>query len=107
MYRKQNDNKQIVFISGGITDNPTYVHDFWKAELYLKEKGYIVLNPTSLPLGMDYEHYMHIDLAMIDCADILYVLKSWTNSSGSQREIEHAKKLKIKIIYEGEEEHEI
>lgn len=97
------NRKEVVFISGGITNNPTYVEDFNNAEIYLKSKGYVVLNPTILTLGLDYVHYLHIDFAMIDCADIIYVLKSGTNSYGSKLEVAHAKRLKIKIIYEGEE----
>ena len=88
----------IVFISGKISGNPNYKEQFYKAEMELTEQGYIVLNPTALPVAMPYEKLMSICFCMIDQADGVYFLDGWKNSPGSLREYAYAR-LKHKAIF--------
>lgn len=96
----------IVYIAGKITGESNYKARFDAAERVLKEKGHIVLNPTSLPVDMDYEDHMKIDLVMVEIADAVYFLKNWKDIPGAQAEHERAKQLKKRIIYESKEDKE-
>ncbi len=82
--------KTVVYIAGKITGEAGYAAKFADAEMVLQECGYIVLNPTALPLGLDYEDYMAIDFAMIEVADMIVMLRGWQSSPGAQRERDHA-----------------
>ena len=91
----------IVYISGKITGDPDYVRKFADAELLLRAKGYNVVNPCDLGYQfMSYEQFMHVDFALIDVSDAIYLLKDWSGSSGARREKEYAEKIGKKIMYE-------
>ncbi len=79
-----------VYIAGKINGNPTFREDFQQQEDKLLSQGYAVLNPAKLPDNLGYEDYMHICLAMIDVADIVFLLPNWRNSPGATREYEYA-----------------
>lgn len=90
----------IIFISGPITNNPTYREQFAEAETRLTEQGHIILNPAVFPEGMPYESYMVICFAMIGVSDAIYQLRGWDESSGAIRERSRATMLGIKVIEE-------
>lgn len=81
------EKKQISYIAGQITNDPDYKEKFDYAERELKEHGFVVLNPTILPLGMEYEQYMDITHEMLKCADTLFLLTGWDHSPGAKREL--------------------
>lgn len=89
----------IIFLSGPITGNKAYKRQFKTAEEELIAQGHAVLNPATLPEGMEYEHYMHICISMIDVCDAVYQLRGWQKSLGAQREYGYALG-KDKIILE-------
>ena len=89
-----------VYISGQITGNRFYKLQFRLAEIKLKLKGYEPINPARVIAVLDYEDYMHIDFAMIDVCDSVYMLRNWKKSKGAKRELEYAKKIYKRIIYE-------
>lgn len=91
----------ILYIAGPITsDMDGYKQKFNAAEFYLSEcKNHIVLNPAVHPLGMDYENYLKIDMAMLDCADGIVMLRGWKNSPGAKRELKYAMAFGKKIFY--------
>ena len=91
-------DKEVAYISGAITHDPNYIQKFADAEMVLKHIGYVVLNPTILPLGLTYEEYMAIDLRMVEAADTLVMLPDWRWSPGAAREHDHASKLLKRII---------
>ena len=78
--------KKVIFISGPITGQPDYAGDFNRMETQLIARGYIALNPASLPLGMSEGQYMRICLAMIDTADAVILLHDWRSSKGASLE---------------------
>lgn len=89
-----------IYISGGITGKYDYKKQFDETEIKLKNMRHTVLNPTSVPLGLEYDDYMHIAYAMIDVADSIYMLKGWTKSKGANLEHEYALKQGKMMLYE-------
>ena len=90
----------IIYIAGRITGDPNYKVKFDKAAKRLSAKGHVVLTPSMLPLGLDYDDYMHIDFAMIDVADTVYFLKDYKQSNGAMKEWAYAILVNKEIMYE-------
>ena len=91
----------IVYLSGKITGDSNFQKKFAAVELSLRAKGYAVINPCDLCYPfLSYEQFMHVDFALIDVCDAVYMLKDWTGSSGARREKEYAEKQGKKIMYE-------
>ena len=67
--------------------------------IYITGKGYNVINPCKISEYefLSYEQYLHIDFALIDCADALFMLPDWKNSKGAIREWHYAQ-AKVKTI---------
>ena len=83
--------KQKVFISGPISHRlGTYKADFDVAVEAVEAAGFIPLNPAVLPLGMEYEDYMKITLAMLQTADMVLLLDGWKDSDGAMLESQYA-----------------
>lgn len=82
--------KQKIYIAGKIKGNPNFKEDFATARRKLEEQGYIVLDPSLLPAGMEYEDYMTICYAMIDTAKQIKLLHNWKDSPGANREKKYA-----------------
>lgn len=49
----------------------------------IEAQGHIVLNPATLPEGMEPKDYMRICFAMIDVADEVWLLPRWAASEGA------------------------
>ena len=80
-----------IYISGAISGADNYEERFRKAEEYLTEKGWEVLNPTGIKVdNLTYEQYMELDLKLLDYADAIYMLEGWENSKGANREYGYA-----------------
>ena len=97
-----NNNKHYtVYISGPITGVENYLFNFNKAEEYLKDLGYQVINPARfnavLP-ELDYEQYMKVDFALLDLCDSIYMLDGWRDSKGANREYGYALGKGLKFI---------
>lgn len=68
-------------------------------------QGYNVINPCDISLYEDfltYEQFLHIDYALIDCVDAIYMLKDWNDSNGARLELNYAKGKGKEILYEKE-----
>ena len=93
-----------VYISGQITDNDDYMEQFERAQAELEGKGYKVLNPAAtcatLPPGTKYEEFMSIAFKLLDMADAIYMLQTWTNSKGANRKYGYALGKNKEIMYE-------
>ncbi|TNL09061.1 nucleoside 2-deoxyribosyltransferase [Kosakonia cowanii] len=74
---------------------------FHAAESNLREHGNVVLNPATLPDGLSQVQYMDICLAMLRCADAVYMLAGWENSAGARAEHALAEKLELLRFYQG------
>lgn len=75
-----------IYIAGKITGDPGYLDKFREEAEKLEGMGHIVLNPAELPEGMSKAEYMRICLAMIDCADSVFLLPGWKGSPGARLE---------------------
>lgn len=73
---------------------------FHAAESNLREHGNVVLNPATLPDGLSQAQYMDICLAMLRCADAVYMLAGWEKSAGARAEHALAEKLELWRFYQ-------
>lgn len=90
-----------VYISGAMASRPdTYKEIFYEAEEVFQRYGHIVLNPASLPAGLDHNRYMPMCLAMIDAADMVFMLAGWEKSAGARLEKDYAEYQGKWIMYE-------
>jgi len=89
-----------IYISGGISKDLNFKKKFRIAEEKLLNKGHVVINPAIMPLGFSQEEYMHVDLAMLDICDGVYLLNNWESSKGANIEYEYAKKHNKHIFFE-------
>lgn len=69
----------------------------------LAGRGHVALNPAILPDGLSQAEYMDICLAMLRCADAIYMLEGWEHSAGARAENALAEKLEMEIIFQEEE----
>lgn len=80
-----------IYIAGKITGDPKYRDRFRDEAERLEGLGHIVLNPAELPEGMSKAEYMRICLAMIDCADSVFLLPGWQGSPGARLELAYCR----------------
>ena len=91
-----------IYISGAITSNPNFKEHFNRAEKILKADGYEVINPTmvELPQSCSHADYMKVDLALLDLADGIYMLKNYEKSKGACMEYGYALAKDKVILFE-------
>jgi len=90
-----------VFISGAISGKHNYNRlAFYEAEQDIIKQGHIAVSPAILPLGFEHDEYMHICYAIIDCCDAVYFLTGWSDSRGSQLEMDYAQNNGKRILYQ-------
>lgn len=94
-------NKNI-YIAGQITGSENFKKIFKAAEIDLKKRGWIPMNPATLNGGFEHTEYMHICYSMIDVCDTVYLLLGWQKSKGAVMEHEYAIKNHKDIIREEE-----
>lgn len=96
--------KKIIYISGKITGDDNYKAKFAEAEKLLAEKGFNVINPCKVGEYefFSYEQFLHIDFALIDCADAIFMLSDWQNSKGAIREWHYAQSHGKTVIFQYE-----
>lgn len=92
-----------IYIAGKITGFEGYKEKFNEAEECLKGRGHICINPSVLPGGFEQNEYLNICFAMIEVCDAIYMLDNWKDSPGARKEIDFARKLDKKIIYQKQE----
>lgn len=96
------ERKPIIYIAGKMRGLPDYGRPrFYEAAAMLESKGYIVLNPAALPVGMPDEKYMPICLSMLEAADSIYMLDGWLTSSGANVELAYALLQNKDVLFEG------
>jgi hypothetical protein len=94
---------KIVYLSGRISGNDNYKKEFACAEHFLRQMGYIVLNPAELDEiveGLTYEQYMQICYRLVDIADIIFMVSGWQKSKGANAELSYAKSLGKEVKYQ-------
>ena len=93
-----------IYISGqmtGLTEH-RIKHHFGEAEKYLRQEGFVPVNPAVLQgvPGLEHDEYMAIDLTMLSLCDAIYMLRGWEESNGAKIELAQAIKDGKKIILE-------
>ena len=91
---------RVIYLAGPVTGVERYWDRFWSAEVALKGKGWICLDPARLPVGMERDRYMPICLAMLGAADAICLLDGWEDSPGAGVERGYAA-YQGKTIYQG------
>ena len=92
---------QKIYIAGPMTGYENFNRDAFNTRAeQIAATGDIALNPAILPDGLTQPEYMQICLAMVMCADAIYLLKCYEDSMGAQAELSLAEKLGLKIIEE-------
>lgn len=94
-----------IYISGRITGLPynEAFSNFKKAELYLQQIGYAVVNPVVLvPYNKDWSwfDYMSADIKLMENCTHIYMLNNWRESDGACIEHEIAIRKNLTITYE-------
>ncbi|BAE74784.1 hypothetical protein SGGMMB4_03424 [Sodalis glossinidius str. 'morsitans'] len=94
----------ITYIAGPMSGIPNYNRlAFYQAARELKQGGDTVLNPATLPDGLFEADYMRIVLAMLQCAQGIFMLEDWQDSEGALAEFHLARKLRLYIRFQGYE----
>lgn len=90
-----------IYIAGPMTGYEKFNRPaFNAASEKLTSQGHVVLNPATLPAGLSEAQYMDICLAMLRCAEGIYMLNEWEYSAGARAENAIAEKLELEIMYE-------
>lgn len=101
--------QKTIYISGKITGTEDYEERFSKAEMELRLRGFIVLNPVKsgkwlerylAPEVPTWVQYMKQAITSMMKADCIYMLKGYRESKGARLELFLAKILQYEIIYE-------
>ena len=89
-----------VYIAGPITGDAGYRIRFAAAEKAIRQRdpSAVVINPATLPEGLDRADYMAICLPMLMRADIAVLLPGWRKSGGAQIEKALADYLRIRTV---------
>lgn len=72
-----------VYLSGSITKEPDYLVAFEVWEKHLKQCGYEVVNPASLPEEERYEDYLRRDIRLLLDCDAIFYVNDITTSKGA------------------------
>ena len=102
-----------VYLSGNISSN-NYKRQFENAEMWLRLKGYSVINPVkvhdALCGDMTAEDLVGIDLALLGLCDTVFMLNGWQNDKRAELELLSAratgKEVKYQAYFERRKEKE-
>ena len=92
-----------IYISGpikGYADGN--IKAFKNAQIKLEGENYLVTNPFEITpdTELTYEEYMRYDIRALTFCDCIYMLKGFELSKGANLELNVAKAIGLKIIYE-------
>lgn len=99
MEDKLNDGKNI-YLSGKITGDPEFREKFARKAEELTKQGWRVFNPAVHPDMFSWEHFMELDLLALSKCDAIFLLPDWKESRGAKMELDEAKRLGKRIIYD-------
>lgn len=96
-------NKNRIYISGAITNDPGYKDKFKEAEEYLKDLGWKVVNPAELVKKEEskkWSDYMREAVNLMTTCTAIYMLNNWKQSHGAIVEYQLATTLEYDFYYE-------
>lgn len=82
-----------IYIAGKIAGDKRYRAKFREAAKSLEALGHVVLNPATLPDGLDDGDYMQIALAMLNTADVAVFLPDYQESKGAMVEWAYCQRI--------------
>lgn len=94
---------QIVYLSGNLLENKNAKDEFYRAELFLKQMGYTVMNPVEILKDLQelkQEDRIRVCYRLVDVADIIFMVSGWQKSKGANAELSYAKSLGKEIKYQ-------
>lgn len=94
---------RILYLAGPVSGDPDHMTTFRNAETAARMKGWVVLNPTMLPKGMEEFQYLPICIAMLEQSDAVLALKRWHTSQGAKAELFYAHKQGKEVYYRMDE----
>ena len=65
----------------------------------LRERGFIVYNPATLPDGWSHDEYLAVTLGWVDEVDGLFMLDGWGRSKGAVREFDRMMRRCIPVLH--------
>jgi len=88
-----------IYIAGPMTGYEDFNRAAFNKEAErLQRHGHVVLNPATLPGGLEQREYMDICFAMLRCADAILLLPDWKASSGATAEYHYAYKMELPVF---------
>lgn len=88
-----------IYIAGPMTGHQDFNRAAFNAEAErLQRYGHTVLNPATLPGGLELREYMDICFAMLRSADAILMLPGWQASSGATAEYHYAYQMKLSVF---------
>lgn len=82
-----------IYIAGKIAGDKRYRAKFREAAKSLEALGHVVLNPETLPDGLDDGDYMQIALAMLNAADVAVFLPDYQESKDAMVEWAYCQRI--------------
>ena len=82
-----------IYIAGKIAGDKRYRAKFREAAKSLEALGHVVLNPATLPDGLEQADYMRICLAMLDTADLAVFLPDYRESRSAMVEWAYCQRI--------------
>lgn len=82
-----------IYIAGKIAGDKRYRAKFREAAKSLVALGHVVLNPATLPDGLEQTDYMRICLTMLDTADLAVFLPDYRESRGAMVEWAYCQRI--------------
>lgn len=90
-----------IYIAGPMSGLPDFNRPaFHRAAGHIVRRGNVALNPAILPDGLEQAEYVDICLAMLRCADGVFMLDGWQHSAGAKAEYVLAEKLGLDIQHQ-------
>lgn len=88
-----------IYIAGPMSGYEDYnVGAFYKAANDLREQGYVVVNPATLPTDLSESDYLPINMAMLEACDTICMLDGWEESDGALAELTYALRQDYYVI---------
>lgn len=94
---------QVVYLSGNLLENKNAKDEFYRAELFLKQMGYAVMNPVEILKDLQelkQEERMKVRYRFVDIADIIFMVSGWQKSKDANAELSYAKSIGKEVKYQ-------